>query len=328
MRDRFGRQADYLRISVTDRCNFRCTYCMPLRQQFMPRRELLTFEEIALIADRFIGHGIRKIRITGGEPLVRRDIGDLMVHLGRHVAAGRLDELTMTTNGSLLADHVDRLVRANVRRINVSLDSLDPERFAALSRGGQLKDVLAGIRAARAAGLAVRLNMVAMGGENEDDLLPVAHYCAENGFDLALIETMPLGQSVGERRERYVSLDQFIAPLRQHYKLTPIAHRTAGPARYFHVEGLDMRLGLITPMSENFCADCNRLRLTTDGKIHPCLGSPLAIDLRAAVRAGGAESVDELLRKAMQLKPERHDFERQLADPALRLERHMNHSGG
>ena len=328
MRDRFGRVADYLRISVTDRCNFRCTYCMPENNHFLPRAEVLSFEEIAIIADRFISHGVRRIRLTGGEPLVRRDISDLMVHLGRHVARGNLQELTLTTNGSLLERHIDDLLRANVRRINVSLDSIDPQRFAEISRGGKLTEVLTGIAAARAAGIAIKINMVALRGANEDDILPVAEYCAQNGCDLALIETMPLGDAIENRVQRYIAVDDFLAPLKAGNVLTPLDYRTAGPSRYFDVQPLGLRLGLITPMSENFCSGCNRLRLTTDGKIYPCLGSSLALDLRQAIRQGGTEAVDRQLRNALLLKPERHDFEHQLADPSARLGRHMNHTGG
>lgn len=328
MRDRFGRIADYLRISVTDRCNFRCTYCMPENSRFLPRDELLSYEEIARIAERFIERGIRRIRITGGEPLVRRDIGDLMVHLGRHVASGRLDELLLTTNGSLLADHVDTLRQANVRRINVSLDSVDPGRFAAISRGGRLGDVLAGLEAARLAGLAVKINMVALRGRNEEDIVPVAEYCAANGFDLVLIETMPLGGAIDDREDRYVALDDFARPLFAVHPPVALDYRTAGPARYHMLTSLGLRVGLITPLSDNFCAGCNRLRLSTDGKIHPCLGSPIALDLRAAIRNGGIAAVDRALDEALLQKPERHDFEAQLAHPEARLARHMNHTGG
>lgn len=328
MHDGFGRQIDYLRISVTDRCNFRCHYCMPEKQTFLPRTELLDYTETALIADRFVQHGIRKIRLTGGEPLVRRDISILMRQIGKHVAQGRLDELTLTTNGSRLAEHADDLVAAHVRRINVSLDSLDAEKFSAITRGGRLTDVLEGIAAAKARGIAVRINMVALRGLNEDEFVPMARYCAENGLDLGLIETMPLGDGVSGRTDHYISLEEFSAPLRQRWELHPIGHRTAGPARYWRVEPLGLRLGLITPLSHNFCDDCNRLRLTTDGKIFMCLGSNLHVDLRAAIRDEGIAGVDRLLQKALKLKPERHDFERQMHDRSLRLARHMNATGG
>jgi GTP 3',8-cyclase len=328
MLDGFGRKIDYLRISVTDRCNFRCHYCMPENHSFLPHKELLDYTELSLIADRFIDHGIKRIRLTGGEPLVRRDIGVLLQQLGKQVESGRLDELTLTTNGSLLAKNAVALAAAHVRRINVSLDSLDAGRFAQITRGGTLNTVLDGIEAARNAGIAVRINMVAMNGLNEADLLPIVQYCAMQGHDLALIETMPLGDGITNRNQDFIPLEQFIAPLSEQYALTPLPHRTAGPARYWQVEPLGLRLGLITPMSRNFCDDCNRLRLTTDGKIYMCLGSDLHVDLRSAIRDEGTAGVDRLLQQALRLKPERHDFERQMEDSSLRLNRHMNATGG
>jgi GTP 3',8-cyclase len=328
MLDGFGRKIDYLRISVTDRCNFRCHYCMPEKQQFLPHNEVLDFTELSLMADRFIDHGIRKIRLTGGEPLVRRDIGLLIAQLGKHVASRRLDELTLTTNGSLLAQNAETLAKANVRRINVSLDSLRANRFAQITRGGRLNQVLDGIVAARAAGIAIRINMVAMKGINDDEIMPMAEYCASNGHDLALIETMPLGDGVQGRADHYVPLDAFIAPLRARYAITPLDHVTAGPARYWSIEELGLRLGLITPMSQNFCDGCNRIRLTTDGKVYMCLGSDLHVDFRSAIRDGGTAEVDHLLQRALRLKPERHDFERQMDDQSQRLHRHMNATGG
>ncbi len=328
MIDGFGRNIDYLRISVTDRCNFRCFYCMPEQQSFLPHRDLLTYDEIMILVGRFIKHGIRKIRLTGGEPLVRRDIAVLIEALGQRVHAGDLEELTMTTNGSRLEQFAPLLAAAGMKRINVSLDTLDPDSFRQISRGGDLATVLAGIRAAKAHGLDIKINMVALKDENEDALLPMAEFCAENSFDLTLIETMPLGAGVNEREERFVPLDAFIAPLHAKYEIHSLAHKSAGPARYWRVEPLGLRLGLITPMSHNFCDHCNRIRLTTDGKIFMCLGSELHVDLRKALRAGALPDVDLLLQKALRLKPQRHDFETQLAQPDLRLARHMNATGG
>ncbi|MES2782194.1 MAG: GTP 3',8-cyclase MoaA [Pseudomonadota bacterium] len=328
MIDGFGRNIDYLRISVTDRCNFRCFYCMPEQQSFLPHRDLLTYDEIMVLVGRFIAHGIRKIRLTGGEPLVRRDIAVLIEALGQHVRNGNLEELTMTTNGSRLEQFAPLLAAAGMKRINVSLDSLDREAFRNISRGGSLDAVLAGIHAACAHGLDVKINMVALKSENEDALLPMADFCAEHGLDLTLIETMPLGAGVAEREENYISLDDFTAPLRELYELHLLAHKSAGPARYWQVEPLGLRLGLITPMSHNFCDHCNRIRLTTDGKIYMCLGSELHVDLRKALREGVPSDVDHLLQKALRLKPQRHDFETQLAQPDLRLARHMNATGG
>ena len=328
MIDGFGRNIDYLRISVTDRCNFRCTYCMPEQQTFLPHRDLLTYDEIMELVERFIAHGIRKMRLTGGEPLVRRDIEVWIEALGQHVKAGNLDELTMTTNGSRLQQFAPLLASAGMKRINVSLDTLDPDAFRQISRGGDLASVLAGIHAARAHDLDVKINLVALKNENEDALLPMADFCAENGLDLTLIETMPLGAGVLEREERYIALDDFTAPLRALYDFHPLAHKSAGPARYWRVDTLGLRLGLITPMSQNFCDHCNRIRLTTDGKIYMCLGSELHVDLRKALRDGVPSDVDHLLQKALRLKPQRHEFESQLAQPGLRLARHMNATGG
>ncbi|MFN3619613.1 GTP 3',8-cyclase MoaA [Sphingorhabdus sp.] len=328
MIDGFGRKIDYLRISVTDRCNFRCSYCMPEQQSFLPHRDLLTYDEIMVLVGRVIAHGIRKVRLTGGEPLVRRDIEVLIEALGQHVQKGNLDELTMTTNGSRLEEFAPYLASAGMKRINVSMDTLDSEAFRRISRGGDLNRVLAGIHTARAHGLDIKINMVALKGENEDALMPMAAFCAEHGFDLTLIETMPLGAGVSEREERYLSLDEFTAPLRERYDLHPLAHKSAGPARYWRVEPLNLRIGLITPMSHNFCDQCNRIRLTTDGKIYMCLGSELHVDLRTALRSGTPCDVDHLLQTALRLKPQRHDFETQLAQPDLRLARHMNATGG
>jgi GTP 3',8-cyclase len=328
MFDGFGRKIDYLRISVTDRCNFRCHYCMPENQKFLPRQELLDYTELALIADRFIHHGIRKIRLTGGEPLVRRDIGVLLDQLGKYVADGRLEELTLTTNGSRLGQYAAKLASANVRRINVSLDSLQPERFSQITRGGDLMQVLEGIKAAKNAGISIRINMVALKSGNEDEVLDMAEYCAAKGHDLALIETMPLGKGITGRVDSYIALDDFIAPLRSKYDIVADDHRTAGPARYWRVQETGMRLGLITPLSNNFCDDCNRIRLTTDGKVYMCLGSNLNVDFRAAIREEGTAAVDRLLQKALRLKPERHDFEQQMKNQGKRLHRHMNATGG
>jgi GTP 3',8-cyclase len=328
MIDGFGRKIDYLRISVTDRCNFRCHYCMPENQHFLSHQELLDYTELSLIADRFIDHGIQKIRLTGGEPLVRRDIGVLVDQLGKYVANGRLKELTMTTNGSRLEHHAEALARANIWRINVSIDSLNPKRFSDITRGGDLAQVLAGINAAKAAGINIKINMVALNGVNNDEILNMAHYCAAHGHDLALIETMPLGDGVSDRADHYIALDKFIAPLHQNYSLQPIDHQTAGPARYWQVKETGLRIGLITPLSNNFCDDCNRIRLTTDGKVYMCLGSDLHVDFRAAIRDEGISAVDRLLQKALKLKPERHDFERQMGDSTTRLHRHMNATGG
>lgn len=328
MRDGHGRLIDYLRISVTDRCDLRCRYCMSEKMQFLPRREVLTLEEIAVIADRFIARGVRRIRLSGGEPLVRRDFGDLARALGRHVQDGSLRELTLTTNGTRLAEHVDMLVDAGMRRINVSMDSLDPETFAYVTRGGDLAQVQAGIAAASAAGLRIKINMVALRGVNERDVLPMLEWCAAHGHDLTLIETMPLGEVAEDRSDRFLPLQEAIAPIRARYALAPLAERTGGPARYFAPVGLEgTRLGLITPLSENFCAGCNRMRLTCQGRIYMCLGHEDHIDLKAAFREKGVDGIDALLDRALATKPKAHDFSVQAgAAPATR--RHMSVTGG
>ncbi|MEO0440160.1 MAG: GTP 3',8-cyclase MoaA [Pseudomonadota bacterium] len=328
MQDGFGRKIDYLRISVTDRCNFRCQYCMSEKMTFMPKSELLTLEEITLIAERFIGHGIRKIRLTGGEPLVRRDMSDVIQRLGRKVKSGELEELTMTTNGSLLEEYAEHIANHGVRRINVSMDTLNPERFREITRGADVAQVLRGIDAAKTAGIQVKINMVGLRGFNETDLLPMAEYCAREGHDLTVIETMPLGDVGADRKLEHIPAEEFIAPLTDNFELEPLEYRSAGPARYHIVRPLGLRLGTITPLSQNFCDGCNRLRLTTDGKIFMCLGHNAHVDLRSAVRNEGIEAVDRLLQKALKLKPLRHEFNAQLDGSAEILERHMNVTGG
>jgi GTP 3',8-cyclase len=301
---------------------------MPEKQKFLPHNDLLSYDEIALLVERFIGHGIRKIRLTGGEPLVRRDIGVLFAALGKHVRDGRLKELTLTTNGSRLREFAPILSAANVKRINVSLDSLDPDKFSAITRGGKLNQVLDGISAAKACGIHIKINMVALKNQNQNDLMPIAQMCAREGHDLALIETMPLGNSVDTRQQDYISLEDFTAPLRQENTLKLTNERTSGPARYWYADPLGLKIGLITPMSQNFCDDCNRLRMTTDGKIYMCLGSDMHVDFRSALREKGLDAVDQLLQKALRLKPERHDFEKQMITPGERVSRHMNVTGG
>lgn len=315
---------------MTDRCNFRCHYCMPENMKFMSKDQIMDYSQIALIADRFIHHGIKKIRLTGGEPLMRRDIDVLIEHLGSHVKSGRLSELTLTTNGSTLSKHSEMLYRNGVRRINVSLDTLCADRFKAITRRGDLNIILDGIQSAKKAGLAVKINMVALKNQNQDEILSMALYCADNDFGLSIIETMPLGDMDG-RLDQYIALPDFIAPLTERFKITPIAYKSAGPANYFNVTGLssrNLKLGLITPLSKNFCDDCNRLRLTTDGKLYMCLGSDMFIDFKQAMQNGGREKVDALLQKALKLKPEKHHFGDQMTDDSASVSRHMNVTGG
>ena len=324
--DALGRRISYLRISVTDRCDLRCHYCMAERMTFLPRDQVLTLEEIALLADLFIARGVDKIRLTGGEPLVRRDIIDLVRRIGRHVGQG-LQELTLTTNGTRLADHADALADAGVRRINVSLDSLDADRFAKVTRRGDLRMVLNGLDAARRAGLKVKINMVALKGVNEDEILPMLAWCDAQGHDLTLIETMPLGDTGEERADHYLPLTDVMARLRRHVDVAPIPQRTGGPARYHAVEGMRARLGLITPLTNNFCADCNRMRLTCEGKIFMCLGHDDHVDLKAALRSGGPAAAEPLIDRALRLKPARHDFRIGDGAPAS-VQRHMSVTGG
>jgi len=325
--DRFGRQISYLRLSVTDRCDFRCRYCMSERMQFLPKREILTLEELAALADAFIARGIRRIRLTGGEPLVRRGIDDLVRTIGRRIGDG-LDELTLTTNGSQLRSHAAALADAGVRRINVSLDSLDPERFAYITRGGELAPVLDGINAARAAGMAIKINLVALKDLNEAEIERVLRWCAAEGHELTLIETMPLGEVEDDRTDRYLPLDRVRHDLEQRYTLTPLDFRTGGPARYVRVEQLNARLGFITPLTNNFCDDCNRVRVTATGQIYMCLGHEDRLDLRAALREGPEGAIDHLLDRAMRLKPARHAFRIERPGAAPAVSRHMSVTGG
>lgn len=324
MIDGLGRRIDYLRLSVTDRCDLRCRYCMAEDMHFLPRSAVLSIEEMADLATRFVARGIRRIRLTGGEPLVRRGIDGLATRLGALIGHG-LDELTLTTNAMRLADHAPMLAAAGVRRINVSLDTLDAAAFRHITRVGDLAVALRGIDAARAAGLAVKINMVALAGLNEDQLLPMLDYCGANGFDLTLIETMPLGEVAEDRSDHYIPLHRFVAPLRAGRGLFPVDKRTGGPARYFAVEDSPVTLGLITPLSDNFCASCNRIRLTVEGRIYMCLGRDDHVDLRAALRDGG--DVDGLIDAALAGKPRAHDFHiERKSRPAVA--RHMSATGG
>ncbi|WP_093512056.1 GTP 3',8-cyclase MoaA [Sphingopyxis sp. YR583] len=326
MSDGFGRHIEYLRISVTDRCDLRCRYCMAERMTFLPRDEVLTLDEVAIIAERFIARGVRRIRLTGGEPLVRRDVGDLVRRIGRHLNGGSLDELTLTTNGTRLSEYAGSLFDAGVRRINISLDTLDPAIFAHITRGGDIEKTLAGIAAANAAGHRVKINMVALRGLNEDAVLPMLRWCDRRGHDLTVIETMPLGDTGEDRTDHYLPMDEALAPVRAALELRPLPVRTGGPARYFAVEGMRVKLGIITPLTRNFCADCNRMRLTCEGKIFMCLGHEDHVDLKAAFRSGGAGALDAMIDRALGAKPLRHEFAIGRGVSATR--RHMSVTGG
>jgi cyclic pyranopterin phosphate synthase len=326
--DSFGRRITYLRISVTDRCDLRCRYCMSEAMTFLPRSEVLSLEEISAIADAFIARGVRKIRLTGGEPLVRRGVPDLARMIGRHLVDGSLDELTLTTNGTQLDKQAGALFDAGVRRINVSMDSRDPDRFRHITRWGDVTKTLDGIAAAKAAGIRVKINMVALKDFNEDEIEPMLRWCAGEGHDLTLIETMPLGAIDEDRVERYLPLDIVRRALNEQLTLTDIAERTGGPARYARVEELGNRIGFITPITNNFCEGCNRVRLTVSGHLYMCLGHEDKVDLRAALREGGPDALDEALDRAMRLKPLRHAFAIDRRDAAPAVKRHMSVTGG
>jgi cyclic pyranopterin phosphate synthase len=323
--DGFGRRIDYVRLSVTDRCDLRCRYCMAPHMRFLPKRDILSLEEAAQLSEILIARGVRRIRLTGGEPLVRRGIIELAEWIGRRIGNG-LDELTVTTNGTRLAGFAEPLFAAGVRRINVSLDSRRPDRFAHVTRGGDLTRVLAGIAAARAAGLEVKINMVALAGLNEDEIEEMLLWCAAEGHDLTLIETMPLGEVEEDRTLHYLPLDGVRARLEERFELVPSLRRTGGPARYYELPGLGIRLGLITPLTANFCAGCNRIRVAATGTVYGCLGRDQKVELRDALREGGPEAVDRLLDTLIAGKPAGHDFRIAKATPAVA--RHMNVTGG
>jgi cyclic pyranopterin phosphate synthase len=324
--DNYGRTITYVRISVTDRCDLRCRYCMAERMQFLPRREILSLEEIAALADIFIARGVRKIRLTGGEPLVRRGVVELAGAIGQRLGSG-LNELTMTTNATRLEHFASGLYDAGIRRLNVSLDSLRADRFAHVTRGGDLAQILRGIEAAREAGLAIKINTVALAGINDDEFADMLRWCASEGHDLTLIETMPLGEVEEDRTEHYLPLDRVRRELEQCFDLTPSLRRTGGPARYYEVGGLGIRLGLITPLTNNFCDGCNRIRVAATGTVYGCLGHDQKVELRDALRGGGADEVNALLDRLLAGKPRRHEFSIGAAR-APAVARHMSVTGG
>jgi cyclic pyranopterin phosphate synthase len=326
--DGFGRTVTYLRVSVTDRCDLRCVYCMAEHMVFLPKAEVLSLEELDAISSTFVALGVRKLRLTGGEPLVRKGIMTLIETLSRHLKSGALDELTMTTNGTQLAQHAGDLARLGVRRINVSLDSLKPDVFARLTRGGDLAKVLAGIEAAQAANIAVKINAVALKADNAAEIPELITWAHGRGMDLTLIETMPLGETGEDRTDQYLSLAKVREELESYWTLTDLPLSTGGPARYARIEETGGRLGLITPLSHNFCEACNRVRLTCTGVLHSCLGQEDESDLRAVLRGGGGpEALEEAIRAAVDAKPKGHDFKIERgSEPALA--RHMSRTGG
>jgi len=328
--DPFARAISYLRVSVTDRCDFRCVYCMSEDMTFLPKAEILSLEELDRLCSAFVRLGVRKLRLTGGEPLVRRNVMSLVRNLGRHVGTGALDELTLTTNGSQLAKYADELVAAGVKRINVSLDTLDPARFTAFTRWGKLDQVLAGLAAAKRAGLKVKINAVALKGGNDDEFDRLIGWCGDEGFDLVFIEVMPMGDVGGEARlDQYLPLSVVRAGLAKNWTLDETDYRTGGPARYFTVRETGRRLGFITPLTHNFCESCNRVRLTCTGTLYMCLGQDDAADLRAPLRASGDDAaLDAAIRAAIARKPKGHDFVIDRRHTAPAVARHMSVTGG
>jgi len=328
MIDPFGRSITYLRVSVTDRCDLRCVYCMSEDMTFLPKPELLTLEEMERLCGAFIRLGTNKIRITGGEPLVRRDVLTLFRSLGQRIGNG-LDELTLTTNGSQLTRFADDLYAAGVRRVNVSLDTLDPAIFASITRWGKLEKTMDGIFAAKAAGLAVKINAVALKGVNEDQFDGMVAWCGEHGFDLCLIETMPLGEIDGSRVDQYLPLSLVRSRLRSSWTLQETDYRTGGPARYFTVAETGQRIGFITPMTHNFCESCNRVRLTCTGTLYMCLGQDDAADFRPLLRSGASDdAVDDAIHRAIARKPKGHDFMIDRRNTTPSVSRHMSVTGG
>lgn len=330
MIDGFGRQITYLRLSVTDRCDLRCTYCMAERMTFLPKKDVLTLEELARLSSAFVRRGVQKIRITGGEPLVRKDILDLFKMLAREYGNG-LKELTLTTNATRLAEFADDLAALGVKKVNVSLDSLDANTFARISRRAKLDDVLAGIEAALEAGIKVKINTVALKSDNAHELPAMVEWAHSKAMDMTLIEVMPLGETGEDRFDQYMPLPEVRAQLEERWTLTEetTLNPMAGPSRYVQVKETGGRLGFITPLSHNFCAGCNRMRVTCTGRIYMCLGQDDHIDLRQLMRDNADDSCfDEALREALKFKPEKHDFKIETPNAAPALERHMSMTGG
>ncbi len=329
MQDPYGRTITYLRVSVTDRCDFRCVYCMAEDMTFLPKAEVLSLEELDRVASAFVAKGVRKLRLTGGEPLVRKNVMSLVRSLSRHLESGALDELTLTTNGSQLAKYAPELVEAGVRRVNVSVDTLDPDKFVAITRWGDLAKVLDGIAAAKAAGLRIKINTVALRGVNDDEIADLIAWCGRDGHDLTFIETMPMGDIDGDRTQHYMPLSLVRARIAQNWTLVDSDHRTGGPARYVTLKESGQRLGFITPLTHNFCESCNRVRLTCTGTLYMCLGQNDAADLRAPLRADpSGRLLDAAIDEAIGRKPKGHDFviDRRRTAPAV--PRHMSVTGG
>nr|WP_117396100.1 GTP 3',8-cyclase MoaA [Maritalea myrionectae] len=326
--DQFGRAVTYIRISVTDRCDFRCTYCMAENMTFLPKSEVLSLEEIEQIATIFVARGVTKLRLTGGEPLVRRDIMTLIERLGQQKKDGPLDELTLTTNGSQLKRFSSQLVASGVERINVSLDTLDADKFAKITRWGRLQQVLDGIECALEAGLKIKINMVALRGGNDHEIVPMMEWAHSKGMDLTLIETMPMGAVDIDRQDQYLPLTEVIDSIGARYTLEDLTLDTGGPARYKRVSETGGRIGFIRPLTHNFCESCNRVRLTATGELYLCLGQNDKVNLRDALRQDGPQAVADLLDHAMAIKPKGHDFEIDRLKPQRHVGRHMSVTGG
>ena len=328
--DPFARPISYLRVSVTDRCDFRCVYCMAENMTFLPKADLLSLEELDRLCSAFVRLGVEKLRITGGEPLVRKGIMTFFRAMSRHLESGSLRELTLTTNGSQLRKHAAELADCGVRRINVSLDTLDADKFARITRWGRLAQVLDGIEAAKEAGLRVKINAVALKGFNEDELFQMVDWCAAEGHDLTFIEVMPMGDLGNENRlDQYWSLKDLRARLAAHFTLQDLAERTGGPARYVRLGETGQKVGFITPLTHNFCESCNRVRLTCTGELYMCLGQEDMADLRAPLRATADDAVVEAaIRAAIAKKPKGHDFDYSRARVQGTMSRHMSHTGG
>jgi len=327
--DPFGRAIKYLRVSVTDRCDFRCEYCMAENMTFLPKSEVLSLEELDRLCTAFIEKGVEKLRITGGEPLVRKDIMSLLHNLGRHLKTGALEELTITTNGSQLARFADELVDIGVKRINVSLDTLDAQQFTRITRWGQLDQVLEGIQAAKEAGLKIKINTVAMRGVNDAEAMDLIRWCGDEGYDITFIETMPMGEIDGERADVYMPLSVLRAQISQHYTLEDSDYRTGGPARYATVTETGQRIGFITPLTHNFCESCNRVRVTCTGMLYMCLGQDDNADLRKALLADSDNTaLNAAIDEAIGRKPKGHDFVIDRRTNAPAVSRHMSVTGG
>ena len=329
--DPFARRITYLRVSVTDRCDFRCVYCMSETMQFLPKAELLTLEELDRLCSAFIDLGVRKLRVTGGEPLVRRDILGFFRAMSRHLVSGALEELTLTTNGSQLARHAAELADCGVRRVNVSIDTLAPDRFRAITRRGDLGQVLAGVAAATAAGIRVKVNAVALRGVNDGEIHDLVAWCGDHGHDLTFIEVMPMGDLGNENRlDQYYSLRDLRAELEGRWTLNDTPERTGGPARYVRVAETGGRIGFITPLTHNFCESCNRVRVTCTGKLYLCLGQEADADLRRPLRANPQDDAPlrDAIRAAIRLKPRGHDFDYSRQTVRGQVLRHMSHTGG